>query len=121
MISQGRCGIDFQYALDLSEQKIAGRFFREGERAYIEEDGDFFDVWCRKEALGKYVGGGFFDDYPDTCPEGKPAEEMNINGRKVFVRPITQGMIENAGIHIDETWRAAYVSESDKQPCVISV
>ena len=121
MISQGRCGIDFQYVRYLKEQKIADRFFQDGERAFIGSGGDFFDIWCRKEALGKYAGGGFFDDYPDTCQGGVPVEELEMDGKEVFVRSITAEMLEEAGIQIDEPWRAAYVSESDEKPRIILV
>lgn len=121
MISSGRCGIDFQYVRDTKERGIAERFFREGELAYIEGEGDFFDVWCRKEALGKYAGSGFFDDYPDTCPGGVPAGDLTIDGKTVFVRTISEEMLGEAGIHIYEPWRAAYVSESDEAPRVISI
>ena len=120
MISDRRCGIDFQYVRNAEKQGISDRFFGEGEQAYIENGGNFFDVWCRKEALGKYMGGGFFDN-ADTCPGGTPAGEMVIEGQTIYIRNITQEMLKKAGIDTASPSQAAYISETGVQPDIVRI
>ena len=56
-------GIDIQYRKSSrNELLIARRFFSKEEAAIVENDGtdSFYKVWTIREALGKYLGTGFF-------------------------------------------------------------
>ncbi len=65
------CGLDVQYVKPCNFSKIAGRFFSEREKQYVERFGltGFFDIWVRREAFGKYTGEGFFGDMPEFITE----------------------------------------------------
>ena len=141
LVSDERCGLDFQY---MREQYIPGvveRFYTEGEREYIEGGGTgqftgsflrteegrvgrFFDVWVRREALGKYDGHGFFGNYPDSAPGGILADsvyfirENTVESRQVYMHEITPGMLKSAGIKPEAGFRAAAVTRSDELPLI---
>ena len=135
MVSEGNCGIDFQYARSLDEQKVAERFFTEEEKKYMAGGGSFYDVWVRREALGKYTGEGFFGTYPDTCPGGVLAECIHIagsdfldaerpegaRGSELFFHEITDGMLRQAGVSIEKEMRAAALSESEETPMIVKL
>ena len=56
-------GIDIQYRkFSGNELSIARRFFSNEEAATVEKEGPeaFYKFWARREALGKYLGTGFF-------------------------------------------------------------
>lgn len=49
-----------------SPEKIAGKYFSDGERDYIFKDSDgtrlrFLEIWVKKEAYVKFLGGGVKD------------------------------------------------------------
>ena len=138
LVSDSRCGVDFQYCREQDTMRIVNRFYTQGEREYIEggqtgqftgsflrtEEGRndrFFDVWVRREALGKYEGHGFFGNYPDSAPGGILAESIYIIGentaksRQVFIHEITPAMLAAEGVHASGDFRAVCVSESDSQ------
>lgn len=118
MVSQSECGIDFQYVRGIDDSRVSDRFFTDGERKYIGGGGNFFDIWTRREALGKLVGDGFFGEYPDTCPDGVPARSFCISGRDVFVHEITGEMLKGAGVSPVSDFRAACVSTSEELPVI---
>lgn len=126
LVSEGRCGIDLQILKDEAPEGAADRFFTEGECKYIEEDkpGTFFDIWVRREALGKYGGRGFFGKYPDSAPDGKLADrvcftaEENGETETVYIHEITEDMLSEAGIEVKEGFRAAAAVLSEKAPVI---
>ena len=133
LISDGRCGIDFQYMRKAAQPDIAERYYAEGEKEYLEngmagpyvgrslgpgERPDrFFDIWTRREALGKYEGSGFFGKYPDSAPGGIPAESLVFSGgERVYVHEITHEMLSLSGIETESEFRAAAVTGSEIPP-----
>lgn len=136
MVSGSRCGIDFQYMRNANIPSITDRFFNEGEREYIEgggtgqftgsflrteegRDGRFFDIWVRRESLGKYQGDGFFGKYPDSAPGGIPAQSLrfsNDDSGMVFIHEINASMLAKAGVHVIKDFRSACVSGSGDEP-----
>ncbi len=62
-ISDASVGIDIQVHDDrLSLQKLAARYFSDGEQQTLAQSDaaadTFFELWTKKEALGKYLGVG---------------------------------------------------------------
>ncbi|MBO5306108.1 MAG: 4'-phosphopantetheinyl transferase superfamily protein [Clostridia bacterium] len=56
-----RVGIDLQAELDtIDTQKLAARYFSEREQTLLKDAPRklFFELWTKKEALGKYLGCG---------------------------------------------------------------
>lgn len=63
VFSHYQVGIDIQYRKSLgNELSIAKRFFSKEEASAVEENGKnlFYKLWTKREALGKYLGTGFF-------------------------------------------------------------
>ncbi len=143
LVSDARCGADFQYMRERVTYSIVSRYFTEGESGYIdggagrsaepgsegeeERAGRFFDIWVRREALGKYEGHGFFGDYPDSAPGGTPAESVFFIGenteesRRVYIREITAEMLSAAGIRPSAEFRSAAVTESDEPLLIVDI
>ncbi len=144
LVSDGRCGVDFQYMRSQNILNIVGRFYTEGEREYIEgggtgqftgsfirteegRDGRFFDIWVRREALGKYEGHGFFGNYPDSAPGGILTESLfffkrgNEASRQVYIHEITPSMLAAAGISPGADFKATAVTESDTVPLIMQI
>ena len=125
--SEGCCGLDFQYVRSgPGESSIPERFFTEGERRYLENGGNFFDIWVRREALGKYAGDGWFGDYPDSCPEGRPAEKILIGGKEVFVHDLTESLTNDAAdepskADFERSYRAVLISGSEEAPLIRTI
>lgn len=126
LVSGGRCGVDFQTVRSKAPEGVADRFFTAGERRYADgnEAGPFFDIWVRKEALGKYDGRGFFGEYPDSAPDGRLADRVTFAGGEkggaaaVYLHKITADMLSEAGIEEKEEFRAAAATLSDKAPLI---
>lgn len=78
-ISEMNCGIDLQAVRDVEYRKIARRHFTELENKYVDEHGiiGFYDIWVRKEALGKLTGEGVFKDKFNFASEDNYIEEDN--------------------------------------------
>lgn len=63
VFSKQNLGIDIQYRkFSGKELSIAKRFFSEEEALTVKNEGEtyFYKLWVRREALGKYLGSGFF-------------------------------------------------------------
>lgn len=63
VFSQNQVGVDIQYRkFSGNELSIARRFFSEEEASIVENEGieSFYILWTKREALGKYLGTGFF-------------------------------------------------------------
>lgn len=141
LVSDRRCGVDFQYLKGEHVLKIIERYYTEGEREYIEgggtgqftgsflrteegRSGRFFDVWVRREALGKYEGHGLFGNYPDSAPGGMLAHSVYFIGenaaesRQVYIHDIPASMLAAAGLVVNKEFRSAIVSETDDKPVV---
>lgn len=135
IMSEGNCGIDFQYVRSLDEQKVAERFFTEEEKKYMAGGGGFYDVWVRREALGKYTGEGFFGKYPDTCRDGAICDRVSFadqcdeetyqaeraQGDMLFFHEITKEMLAKADVSIEKEMRAAVLSETDIKPFIVKL
>lgn len=124
LVSSDRCGIDFQYLKSRDTSGLSARYYTEGERKYAEESaGGFFEVWVRREALGKYEGHGFFGDYPDSAPGGVPADTVcfkDAAGGDALLRVhiITEEMLSAAGVYPGKEFRAAAVTKNGDIPAV---
>lgn len=139
LVSDRRCGVDFQYLKGESVIHKIERYYTEGEREYIEGGGTgqftgsflkteegrygrFFDVWVRREALGKYEGHGLFGNYPDAAPGGMLAQSVyfvndkRTEHKQVFIHEISASMLADAGVTVPAEFRAAVVSEIDEMP-----
>lgn len=72
ILGRGRVGIDVQEESEaLDVERLAARFFEEGERARLQNASreSFFELWTKKEALGKCLGEGlapFLKKDPDA-------------------------------------------------------
>ena len=69
LITKEPCGLDIQKIGEREIEhyiKIAEGFFKDEEAKYIRETGidGFFELWTRREALGKMIGKGFFSEMP---------------------------------------------------------
>lgn len=62
VMSDTNVGIDVQLKKKAQKKKLAERFFSKREQEMVHtdrEDGEnFYRIWCRKEAYGKYLGVG---------------------------------------------------------------
>jgi len=65
------CGLDIQEIKPADWRRLSARFFPEADLTGIrsEEEGlrEFYRLWCRREALAKYTGLGFFGVSEETC------------------------------------------------------
>lgn len=67
-VSNKEIGIDIQFLKDMKDMKLAKRFFSKEEVSCLEscslEDRKFkfFEMWCKKEAYGKWLGTGLSED-----------------------------------------------------------
>lgn len=118
LFSEECCGVDVQYARDTDKAKIIERFFTLGEREYVNSGGDFFKVWCRREALGKYTGEGWFGSYPDSCPGGVLADSVTVNGKVLFFHDISKDMLGGAGISVSKDFDAICLTCSPEKPVI---
>lgn len=141
LVSDSRCGVDFQYIRHQDMPGIIQRYFTQGEGEYIEgggtgqftgsflrteegRSGRFFDVWARREALGKYEGHGLFGNYPDSAPGGMLADSVYFVGKKasvttrVYIHEITASMLAKTGVRSEAGFRAAAVTESPEPPVI---
>lgn len=71
LFSFENCGLDVQEIRECSFEAIAKRHFKEKEITYVKEKGleGFFDIWVRKEALGKLIGEGVWSPMPKLVGE----------------------------------------------------
>ncbi len=63
VFSKNQVGIDIQYRKSFgNELLIARRFFSNEDALMVESKGtdSFYELWTRREALGKFLGTGFF-------------------------------------------------------------
>lgn len=141
LVSAERCGLDFQYLKDRDIIRIVNRYFTEGEREYIDDHGKdkvgrqssagrkgrtsrFFDIWVRREALGKYEGHGLFGNYPDSAPGGRLAGEVYFitgnteESRRLYVHEITASMLASVGIRPEADFRSVAVTGSENAPVI---
>ncbi len=124
LVSKGRCGVDLQTVRDKVSPGTVDRYYTAGEREYTRKGGHgaFFDIWVRREALGKYGGHGFFGKYPDSAPDGMLAEHVTFShdesgvSETVYLHSITAEMLSEAGIEEKEDFRAAAATLSDGTP-----
>ena len=61
--NDGVIGLDVEQVRSCTPQGIQSRFFHPDERAYVEQNGDFFRVWTAKESYVKYTGEGITDSF----------------------------------------------------------
>ncbi len=107
--SEGPCGLDVQKIRPCSWEKIAERHFGKQELRYAELFGEegFFQLWVRKEALGKYTGKGFFGATPPLADqEHRLVDRVNLDGKELYLKEI----------HIADHIKCAFCSEQDVTP-----
>ena len=115
MVSDSPCGLDLQQVRPGREQKLARRFFRPEEAAYVASGGPeaFFRLWVCHEAYGKMTGEGLFGSpLPPALADrgqwnGRPYcfREIRVGGgflcasatetpREYELRPLTKNMLK---------------------------
>ena len=86
-MSDRPCGLDVQDDRESVKdyKKLANRFYKPGEVKYVEDHGreGFFQIWNRREALGKYTGQGFFGNMPELVEDDSLVEKMEYAGKTV--------------------------------------
>lgn len=62
LINEGKypVGVDIQKIKGLNHERVAGRYFTDDEKSYMQANGDsaFFKIWTHKEAYAKFTGRG---------------------------------------------------------------
>lgn len=83
----GSCGLDVQFHKKANFRRISMRHFSREEALYVERGGmeAFFQIWTRREALGKLTGKGFFDNMPSFVQDGRLEDEVIYQGKKVYI------------------------------------
>lgn len=86
------CGIDIQEVKNCAYKKMAARYFSRYEQSFVLKGGieSFFDLWVRREALGKYTGRGFFDPSIPSFVDGNGLliKSAMIGGKQVYIREL---------------------------------
>ena len=89
------CGIDIQEVKECSFKKIAAKYFSRQEQSYVFKYGldGFFQIWTRREAFGKYTGGGFYDEHmPSFVDEqGQLKPYIKRQDNTVYLRELDMG------------------------------
>lgn len=92
MFSLNCCGIDIQQVVKKNYEKISKRVFTEDEDHYVRLWGldGFFNIWTRREAMGKALGCGLFGDMPSTVSKNTDLEaEVSLaDGEKISFKEI---------------------------------
>lgn len=104
LIGAANCGLDVQYIRPCNFTKIAGRFFSDREKAYVQKNGieGFFEIWTRREACSKYTGEGFFGTMPEfVSPDGLIEKQVLIKDNEFIL------LKEIPGSHIAEGIKCA--------------
>lgn len=88
-VSDYEIGLDLQFVRQAKYSEIAERHFSKLENKFIEEyaiDG-FFQIWTRREAIGKAVAEGFFindNDFKGSVGENlELLQEIEYQGKKL--------------------------------------
>ena len=81
-------GHDVQYPRgNISVERIAGRYFCENERKLLGNGFDFFELWCRKEAVVKLSGEGIGSWRSFSLCDS--SEDIFISGnRNIYIKTI---------------------------------
>ncbi len=91
-ISPMPCGIDIQEIRKSARwQAISERFYKPGEQSFVEARGEkaFYQIWVRKEALGKLIGRGFHGIMPSlTDKEGRLLNEIELEEGSALIKEI---------------------------------
>lgn len=74
--AESEVGVDIQEKRSVHAEALAKRFFTEAETEPAVR-GDFYHIWCRKEAYGKYLGVGLNEQVLHT---NVVDEEWNMPG-----------------------------------------
>ncbi|XVH03108.1 4'-phosphopantetheinyl transferase family protein [Eubacteriales bacterium KG126] len=83
LVGDKMVGLDIQANREVNWLKISKKYFSYQENLYIKKTGKagFFQLWTRKEALGKALGKGFFYECDGTVSDGGYLlEQVNIKG-----------------------------------------
>lgn len=104
LISTSNSGLDIQKIKKIDFSKLAGRFFLEEEKKFVETNGaeGFFEIWVRKEACMKYYGTGIFSglkSFP-VVTDGRLADKVDFMGNICFV----------SSFDLDDSVKCAYCS-----------
>ena len=95
-VSDQPVGIDLQERKKYSDKKkqeradrIAERFFHPFEKEYLDNGGNFHDVWAAKESYVKFTGRGIgegFDEFSTVDENGALSRILTEDGRGPLVR-----------------------------------
>lgn len=81
-------GHDVQYPRrNISTERVAGRYFCENERKLIENGFNFFDLWCRKEAMVKLSGDGIGSCHSFSLYDSSEDIFLSDN-KKIYIKSI---------------------------------
>lgn len=89
--SHDPCGFDGETVRPVNAEAIADRLFPEPDRAYVRKKGliGFFDVWVRREALGKYTGRGIFDTLVPVSRESRLLSHLSLGGVRLTMQTVS--------------------------------
>lgn len=78
VVSDCEIGLDLQFVRQVKYSEIAEKYFSEFENEYINKYGvdGFFQIWTRREAIGKAVAEGFFIN--DNEFEGSVGKNLEL-------------------------------------------
>lgn len=88
VISEAEIGVDIQEHRPGETQRLSERFFSTGERQALENCSDeertklFYDFWAKKEAYGKFTGGGIVEGLKMDCAKFHPGGAINLPGEE---------------------------------------
>jgi len=88
VMGESCCGLDIQEIKQCRYENLADRFFTKSESEYVGQHGitGFFDIWTRREAIGKLQGEGFFmANRPELVKmDGILMDDVNIGSNKAY-------------------------------------
>lgn len=95
LLADEECGLDIQFERNISEMKIAERWYHPDEVAAINNSEEtFFRIWTRREALVKAAGTGIISaSLPNTL-----AEEIVYEGVKWQLKDVEIPGIDHAAV-----------------------
>lgn len=121
LFSDSKCGLDFQVIRRADFVEIKNRYFNSGEKKYASDELRFFDVWVRREALGKFIGDGMFGTKPDVARGGFLVDDALRGEIGASFHDLTYDMFKAAGITIADDFRAVVLTSKGEVPKIIEV
>lgn len=88
LVGDKMVGLDLQANRKVNWLKISEKHFSHQEYLFIKKNGKngFFQIWTRREALGKALGKGFFYESEGTVSdEGHLMDKINVDGETLEI------------------------------------